>query len=237
MVKKRWDELTHSSTRSYSFRQKYIMGPFHKLASFSPWYDQNAVLRFQEQLGETYREWLAGSTVLEIGCGPGYLSRDCMETYGSKLYIGADYSVGMVKDAKSQYGNFNFVYFINADTFSLPFADNSFDVVLSIALFHHLKPEMRGQAIREQSRVARRALITIDPFGFEPGFWCYPYRIYYTWADGSYYRYTRREWLAMFRSLNIKVVKIIHTSEHTILHRMICLVSLAGEEGDHETVE
>jgi ubiquinone/menaquinone biosynthesis C-methylase UbiE len=228
---KRWDELTHSSKKSYEFRQQYVMGPFQKIAALTPWYDKNAYEEYQKRRDETFREWLPGAAVLEVGCGPGHLSRDFVASYGSKNYVGVDYSLGMAKDAKLNHSSFDFV---NADALKLPFADNSFDVVHSSFLFHHLQLEKRGPALREQLRVARKSLITEEIFGFEPGFWRWPYWAYYTLADGSYYRYTRREWLEVFRSLNIRLAKVFFTNETTIFRRLICLVALPGEAPEQD---
>ncbi|RJR34083.1 MAG: class I SAM-dependent methyltransferase [Deltaproteobacteria bacterium] len=224
---KRWDELTHRSRKWYEFRQHYIMGPFKKIAALTPWYDQNAYAEFLQRRDETFREWLPGSSVLELGCGPGYLSAIFSATYGTKTYVGVDYSLGMVRDARSQY----FFDFVNADAFYLPFPDKSFDVVFSAYLFHHLPPKKRSLALQEQARVARRALIIEETFGFEPGFWRWPYWAYYTLADGSFYRYTLKEWPEIFRSINIRLKKLFFTQERTILHRLICMVAEPIEGG------
>lgn len=225
---KRWNKLIHSSKTIYNFRSKYIMEPLKKIGALTPWHDKNAYTEYNKRRDETFRKWIPGSTVLEIGCGPFGMSGWFSKVYGSKIYVGVDYSSGMVKDAKLEYGNLDFV---NADTLCLPFADKSFDVVYNQALFHHLKPEIRVQALLEQFRVARQALITEDVFGFEPGFWRWPHWAYYTLADGSYYRNTRREWLDILRSVNIRVAEYFYTSETTILNRFICIVAVPGEDG------
>lgn len=222
MFKKRWDELTHSSRRAYEFRQRFIMAPFQRLASLTPWYDADIAQHYQQTLAQLYREWLPGSRVLEVGCGPGHLSRDFCHNYGVHLYVGVDYSVGMVRDAKLAYPDKSF---ISADTLNLPFADRSFDIVHSAHLFHHLPPEVRPQAMQEHLRVAQRAVIVEETFGFEPCFWRWPYWAYYTVADGSYYRFTTQEWLSFFRSLNIKIINHVKTDERMIFRRIICWVA------------
>lgn len=202
------------------------MGPFRKIAALTPWYDAEATAKYLHRLAQTNRVFLADSSVLEIGCGPGHLSRELKEIYGVKFYIGSDYSLGMVQDAKLTYPDKTFVC---ADTFELPFLNNSFDYVYSSYLFHHLQPEMRAKAIIEQLRVARKAVVIVETFGFEKGFWRWPYWLYYTLTDGSYYRFTNKEWLEMFNLLNIAVLHWDYTAERSILHRLIFFIITAKD--------
>lgn len=220
---KRWDELTHSSKKAYEFRLQYIMAPFQRLAARTPWFNKKSVQEYSKQLGRTYHLWLDRATILDVGCGPGNLSEYFINDCKAKGYVGVDYSPGMIKDALLKYSD---EIFLIGDATALPFKDASFDVVHSTRLIHHIPPEIRNKAISEQLRIARRAVIIEDLFGFEPGIWRYPHMIYYKIADGSYYRYTMKEWQSMLESLtvNCKVKEHFHTDERMILGKFACWV-------------
>lgn len=217
---RRWDEFTHGSKSLYEFRQR-IMRYIKKVASLTPWYNEKIFQHFEQQLSQTYRDLLPGAMVLDVGSGPGTLSRDFCDHFGANYYVGADYSAGMIRDAQSDFPDQTFVC---ADVGKLPFPDKSFDIVHSAYLLHHLKPEDRGQAIQEKMRVARKAVVIVDCFGFASGLWRLPYRAYYTLVDGSYYRYAIPEWQSVFEQVQGKVAAYFFTDENMILHRLICWV-------------
>ena len=50
------------------------------------------------------------------------------------------------------------------DAKELPFADKSFDLVISINTIHNLPPEECAQALREIQRVGKKAFITMDAY-------------------------------------------------------------------------
>jgi ubiquinone/menaquinone biosynthesis C-methylase UbiE len=222
---KRWDEITHASKCAYEFRGRYFMNPLMRLAEKTPWFDKKITERYFQELKQLYAKWLLNATVLDIGCGPGRCSQDFSENYRIKSYLGLDYSFGMSRDAKKDNPGKNFIC---GNVYSLPFRDNSFDIVHSTRLFHHLKPELRIDAIMENLRVANVGVIIEDLFGFEKGIWRYPHQLYYTLADGSYYRYSLREWQLIFDKINSKVLQHIYTHEKMIMNRCACWVIKAA---------
>ena len=54
---------------------------------------------------------------------------------------------------------------VEASTLGLPFPDGSFDWVVSIDMLEHVPPALRGSAIRELCRVARRRVVLGFPAG------------------------------------------------------------------------
>jgi len=91
-----------------------------------------------------------GERVLDLGCGNGRL----FELFKEKQveYIGVDFSKKLIEKAREKYGN----YFQVADMFSLPFSDNYFDSVWSIAVFHHIPfKELRLKALAEIKRALK----------------------------------------------------------------------------------
>ncbi len=101
---------------------------------------------------------IADKEVLEIATGPGLLAKHV--AYASKSMIATDYSVGMIREAcKGEYAK-NLKFEV-ADATNLPYADNSFDVVL-IANALHVMP-CPEKALLEIDRVLRKDGILIAP--------------------------------------------------------------------------
>ena len=96
--------------------------------------------------------------VLEIATGPGLLAKHV--AHASKTMIATDYSEGMIKEAcKGNYpANLKFEV---ADATKLPYADDSFDVVL-IANALHVMPNPE-KALSEIDRVLRKDGLLIAP--------------------------------------------------------------------------
>src|ERR1700688_3132746 len=91
---------------------------------------------------------LAGMSILDVGCGPGYVSGAAAE-YGAKP-IGLDFSEEMIAIAKKMFSN---IEFREGDAQNLPFAGASFDRVLAnFALLHLSYPE---RACAEAFRVLK----------------------------------------------------------------------------------
>ncbi|MCD6233205.1 class I SAM-dependent methyltransferase [bacterium] len=90
-----------------------------------------------------------GDKVLDLGCGNGRFY-SLLKTKGID-YIGVDVSEELVKIARKRYSGANFQV---ADALNLPFSDNYFNKVYSIALLHHIPSEkMRLKFLRETRRV------------------------------------------------------------------------------------
>jgi len=93
-------------------------------------------------------------SLLEIGCGSGYLSEVASEVSTQISYSGLDSSSGMITKAKESYPQLNF--YIGSDQ-DLGFLENSFDFVLSGASLMH--SEDAYVHVREASRVARKYVL------------------------------------------------------------------------------
>jgi ubiquinone/menaquinone biosynthesis C-methylase UbiE len=102
---------------------------------------------------------LPGDKILDLGCGNGRL----LQILGEKNieYFGVDNSEKLIKIAKEKYlhppqvfGTQKFgrarINFQVADALNLPFSDNFFDKVYSIAVLHHIpSTEFRLQFLKE----------------------------------------------------------------------------------------
>ena len=98
------------------------------------------------------------SRILDAGCGPGVMARKLMER-GYAVW-GLDFAEPMIRQARKLCGSDHFGV---GDIEHMPFPDNSFDVVISLAVIEYLESD--DQALREIRRVLRpggRAVIAIS---------------------------------------------------------------------------
>jgi ubiquinone/menaquinone biosynthesis C-methylase UbiE len=124
--------------------------------NYLPRYWQPVIPAFVEHWGLS-----SDSSVLDVGCAKGFMLFDLVEAIPGINVRGIDISHYAIENAKPEVRESLSV----ADAKSLPFADNSFDIVISINTVHNLERDECGQALAEIERVARRgAFITVDAF-------------------------------------------------------------------------
>jgi SAM-dependent methyltransferase len=117
--------------------------PEHEDAS-SPWYTL-----VREQIGT-----VAGQRILEVACGRGGFVRELARS-GAHV-TGCDFSLAALRIGKEKLralGNGTSAELIQGDAQVLPFADESFDVVVSCETIEHVPDAQK--ALRELWRVAR----------------------------------------------------------------------------------
>lgn len=101
-------------------------------------------------LGEYIKE---GDKVLDLGCGNGRL----LELFKGKnvdyVYVGVDNSEKLIEIAKKKNPG---IFFQVANALNLPFPDNYFDKIFSIAVLHHIpSDDFRNHFIEEARRVLK----------------------------------------------------------------------------------
>ncbi|MFM9058827.1 MAG: class I SAM-dependent methyltransferase [Planctomycetaceae bacterium] len=120
--------------------------------------------RFWEPVIPAFRDhWqlTAGSSVLDAGCAKGFMLYDLQRLIPGIQVAGIDVSEYAIEHAKEEVRSSLQV----ADIRNMPFADESFDVVISITTVHNLDLAGVKQALREIERVKRRgAFITVDAY-------------------------------------------------------------------------
>lgn len=104
-------------------------------------------------------------SILDLGCGGADLPR-AIEHHVERRRIphrvvAVDRNVGTIEIANewsTEYG----IDFVAANALQLPFADHSFDIVISSMTLHHFETADRIAVLREMARVAKRRVIIND---------------------------------------------------------------------------
>ena len=93
--------------------------------------------------------------ILDLGCGNGRLLKSLAESEKKIDYTGIDFSKGLIDQAKQQFPGYKFTV---ADIRKIDFPKESFDMIFSIATFHHL-----------DSRKGRAELLKKINYWLKPG--------------------------------------------------------------------
>ena len=132
--------------------RQYGYGGFKYFSRF--W--QPVIPTFQKHFGLTGR-----SSLLDVGCAKGFMLHDLVELIPDITVRGVDVSDYAIAHAMDDIKSRVQV----ADARELPFADNSFDVVIAINTIHNLDREDCAQALLEIERVSRKgSFITVDAY-------------------------------------------------------------------------
>lgn len=92
--------------------------------------------------------------VLDFGCGTGDMISGLYENNNSYDSHGVDVSPKIIEEAKKLYPNgLNFTSFDGART---PYEDNTFDVIFSSCVFHHIPPEQWASMTKELNRILKK---------------------------------------------------------------------------------
>ncbi len=120
--------------------------------------------RFWQPVVPTFKKYWnlnSSSSILDVGCGKGFMLYDFSKLIPGIKLNGVDVSEYAVESALREVKEFITV----ANAKKLPFKDNSFDFVISINTVHNLERNECAQALREIDRVSKNnAFITVDAY-------------------------------------------------------------------------
>ncbi|RFA10768.1 SAM-dependent methyltransferase [Subtercola boreus] len=110
--------------------------------------------RFSAPLAKRFVEAIAptdGDLALDVGCGPGALTKELIDALGAGQVSAVDPSEPFVSAARSRFPGAD-IQIARAE--SLPYPDDTFDLTLSQLVIHFIADPV--VAIREMARVTRR---------------------------------------------------------------------------------
>lgn len=100
-----------------------------------------------------------GDKVLDLGCGNGRI----IELFKDRKisYTGVDNSKKLIEIARKRYEDYTSEnlsrQFVVGDALNLPFGDNTFDKIYSVAVFHHIPSKgFRLEFLKEAKRVLKK---------------------------------------------------------------------------------
>lgn len=133
----------------------------------------------------------AGVSILDVGAGSGELLVAAKDSIGKSdaFSVGAELNAEAANSIGRKRSEFG-ILGVQCDALKLPFADESFDFVVSSLFLHHLSDDQAITLITEMNRVARKRFIVIDLHRHAAAY--YLYRIFgpmlfqqFTIEDGS----------------------------------------------------
>lgn len=96
-----------------------------------------------------------GTSVLDLGCGPGSITADFAQRVGNGKVVGIDRGETAIESARAAHQRSS-LEFVVGDITELPLPDETFDIVYAHQVFVHLSPETQELALREARRVCKQ---------------------------------------------------------------------------------
>jgi SAM-dependent methyltransferase len=124
--------------------------------SYHPRFWKPVIPNFQRQY-----DLKPGSSVLDVGCGKGFMLYDFTQAIENIKVHGVDVSEYAIENGHPGVRENLSV----ADVRELPFEDASFDLVISINTIHNLEERGLEKALKEINRVSKKdAFVTVDAY-------------------------------------------------------------------------
>lgn len=104
-------------------------------------------------------------TILDFGSGDGLLTHFMHNTFFNARIIGVDTDKLMVQEAANAFPTLSFMH---TEQKNLPFADETFDLVYAVDVFHHIEQSDHAWYVAELMRVLKRGgyfiMFEINPY-------------------------------------------------------------------------
>lgn len=142
------------------------------------------------------------TSVLDIGCGTGYILLQLAETIKKGRIVGIDISSEMIKQASLKTENIKNIKIKKSGVEKIPYKKEMFDYVLTTDAFHHFKNA--DAAIKEMKRVTKEnGTIIIADINIPPHFLTNLIFI----EPGCVHLYSRKEMLELAEKHGLQIIK------------------------------
>jgi ubiquinone/menaquinone biosynthesis C-methylase UbiE len=134
----------------------------------------------------------AGTRVLDVGCGKGFLLHDLLRVAPGVEVAGLDFSEYAIEHSMDDVKP----YLKQGTAAALPFPDGSFDVVISIKTLHNLTLDLCKQEVRELERVKKpggHAYLQVDSWLTEE-----QHQAFEAWQLTALTYFDRDTWVKLF---------------------------------------
>ncbi|MED0901210.1 class I SAM-dependent methyltransferase [Bacillus nitratireducens] len=129
---------------------------FHDANNRYTYASRNAHISWQETINNIVD--VQNKQVIDIGCGGGIYTKE-LALMGAKSVVGLDFSKEILQAAKENCKGFPNISFIHGDAHNIPYPNETFDLIISRAVIHHLQDI--PIFIREASRILKKDGILI----------------------------------------------------------------------------
>lgn len=182
----------------YEFRKDYKEGKIKDLESY---YLKNSIKRLNKSSDDTdintlhlniisdYIKFSSPNSLIDIGCGTGYLLKKLKKINSCCNYLGIDLDAPLPDETKKGIYTSS-INFINGEvnTVIKNFKDNSFDFVICTHFLEHIeKPEL---VIKQMRRISKEFLIIICPIE-KPFKWGFNYHINFYPTENDFLKILR----------------------------------------------
>ena len=102
----------------------------------------------------------SGDRLLDVGAGKGFLLYELTQAVPGLIVSGLDVSAYAIEHAHPEVQ----AHLVEGNAVALPFANDAFDVVISLGALHNLGAADLDRALREIERVANRAYVMVESY-------------------------------------------------------------------------
>jgi ubiquinone/menaquinone biosynthesis C-methylase UbiE len=166
---------------------------------------------------------IADTRLLDVACGTGRFLTFVKDNYPRLPVVALDLSPNYLAEARAQLKGWPDVGFIQGLAETLPFPDESFDVLTSVYLLHEVPDDIRRRILAEAARVLRPGgrLILVDSLqlGDRPYFDIMVKNFPRSFHEPYYAGYARTDFAALATGVGLRY----HSSELAFLSKVITL--------------
>ncbi|MDI6839417.1 MAG: class I SAM-dependent methyltransferase [bacterium] len=142
-------------------------------------------------------------SILDVGCGDGYLCNTFLQKGIAKTVVGEDLSLNRLHFAKKKFKGCKFVV---AEITNLPFKSNFFDIVSAVEVLEHLDVPLK--ALYELRRVSSRYVLFATPYKETLQQTLCPHCLKMFYKDGHIQSFDEEKVKKLCQICSLKIVKM-----------------------------